>query len=127
PGVSHAALAAKGFTEHEIAAAEAALADTRRLAAAFAPAVIGAGFVSDVLGAAPEAIAEPGFDTLAHAGFSAGDVAAAEAYALGPETPSEADLPSSLAAALAPASEIPTAARLAMLQAVEAVTCAPAS
>ena len=127
PGVGHAGLAAKGFTTHEIAAAEAALAETRSLIAAFAPAVIGAGFVIDVLGAAPEAIAEPGFDTLAHAGFSAADVAAAEVFALGPETLADADLPAALADALAPACDIPTAARLAMLRAVEAVTCAPAS
>ncbi|HWF77792.1 MAG TPA: ribonucleotide reductase [Caulobacteraceae bacterium] len=127
PGVSHVALSAKGFTAHEIGAAEAALVEVRSLSAAFAPAVIGAGFVIDVLGAAPEAIAEAGFDTLAHAGFSAADVAAAEAYALGPETLAEAELPPALAAALAPASEIPTAARLAMLRAVETVTCAPAT
>ncbi len=127
PGVSHAALTAKGFTSHEIALAEAALGEAAGLRPAFAPAVIGAGFVTDVLGASPEALAEPDFDTLAHAGFSPAEIAAAEAFALGADSPTAAGLPDALAAALAPASEIGLAARFAMLRAVEAVTCAPAT
>jgi ribonucleoside-diphosphate reductase alpha chain len=126
PGVSHAALAAKGFTSHEIAAVEAALGEAGDLRAAFAPAVIGAGFVTDVLGASPEALAAPDFDTLAHAGFSPADIAAAEAFALGAGAPSDSALPGGLANVLAPAAEIAGPARLAMLRAVEAVTCAPA-
>jgi ribonucleoside-diphosphate reductase alpha chain len=126
PGVGHEALAAKGFTEHEIGAAEASLLDADTLRAAFAPAVIGAGFVADVLGAPAAALADPGFDTLAHAGFSEAEVAAAEAFALGQPPAYAAELPAPLRAALAPAAEIGLAARLAMIAAVEAVTDAPA-
>ena len=125
PGVGHAALAAKGFTAHEIAAAEAALGDASCLRAAFAPAVIGAGFVTDVLGAPAEAIADPAFDTLAHAGFSESEIAAAEAFALGAEKPAGADLPPALAAVFAPATEIPQTARFAMLRAIETAAGAP--
>ncbi|MCC7266635.1 MAG: ribonucleotide reductase [Caulobacteraceae bacterium] len=83
PGVDHRALRTLGFTDHEISAAEAALPFSPSLRAAFAPAVIGAGFVCDVLGASPEQIADPGFDTLAFAGFEAAAVAEAEASAMG--------------------------------------------
>jgi ribonucleoside-diphosphate reductase alpha chain len=125
PGVSHAALEAKGFTAHEIAAAEAALGGAGSLRAAFAPAVVGAGFVTDVLGAAPEAIADLAFDTLAHAGFSEADIAAAEAFALGAAGPTAAHLPPSLATVLAPAGEIAQSARFAMLRAIETAAGAP--
>ena len=127
PGVSHAALEAKGFTAHEIAAVEAALREAGSLRAAFAPSAVGAGFMTDVLGAPPEAIADPAFDTLAHAGFSEADIAAAEAFALGAESPADADLPPALAAVLAPAGEITQAARFAMLRAIETVAGAPAT
>jgi ribonucleoside-diphosphate reductase alpha chain len=83
PGVDHAALKAKGFTDHEIAAAEAALPFVSDLRNAFAPALMGEGFVCDVLGATPEMLKEPGFDTLKLAGFSDEEVAAAAAVAVG--------------------------------------------
>ena len=83
PGIDHRALRALGFTDHEISAAEAALPFASSLRAAFAPEVIGAGFVCDVLGATPEQIAAPGFDTLAFAGFEAAAVAEAEAAVMG--------------------------------------------
>ncbi len=127
PAVGHAALEAKGFTAHEIATAEAALREAGSLRAAFAPAVVGAGFVTDVLGASSEAIADPAFDTLAHAGFSEADIAAAEAFALGAESPAAADLPPALAMVLAPAGEIPQRARFAMLRGIETAAGAPAT
>jgi ribonucleoside-diphosphate reductase alpha chain len=126
PGVSHEALAAKGFTGHEIAAVEAALGGAASLRAAFAPAVVGAGFVADVLGAPAEALADPGFDTLAHAGFSEPDVAETEAFALGHAPHRATVLLAALRAALTPAAEIGPPARLAMIAAVEAATDAPA-
>jgi ribonucleoside-diphosphate reductase alpha chain len=127
PGVDHEGLAAKGFTAHEIAAAEAALAASRSLRQAFAPSVIGAGFVADVLGASAEALGAADFDTLAQAGFGADEIAAAEAYALGGASLESAGLGSGLCAALTPAADIGLAARLAMLQAVEAQLDAPAT
>jgi ribonucleoside-diphosphate reductase alpha chain len=127
PGVNHESLIAKGFTGHEIAAAETALRDAGSLRAAFAPATIGAGFVADVLGAPADALSDPRFDTLAHAGFTDADIAAAEAFALGGSASEASDLPPALRAALTPAAQIGLPARLAMIRAVEAMTCAPAT
>ncbi|HZZ31230.1 MAG TPA: ribonucleotide reductase, partial [Phenylobacterium sp.] len=90
PGVNHAALLARGFTDHEIAAVEAALPLVGRLPAAFAPSVIGEGFLRDVMGATPEQLADPQFDLLALMGFTVADVAAAEGHALGADSLSEA-------------------------------------
>ena len=127
PGVNHESLAAKGFTGHEIAAAEAALLEARDLRAAFAPTVIGAGFVADVLGAGAEALADPAFDTLAHAGFGADDIAEAQDFALGRASPAAAPrLPAQLREALKPAAEIDLSARLAMIAAIEPALSAPA-
>ncbi|HUO13139.1 MAG TPA: ribonucleotide reductase [Caulobacteraceae bacterium] len=117
PGVNHDTLAARGFTAHEIAAAEGELGQGCALREAFAPAIVGAGFVADVLGATSEALAQPDFDTLAIAGFSDDEVAAAEAYALG--SPGAGNLPSALKAVLAPAAEVSLPARLAMAAAIE--------
>jgi ribonucleoside-diphosphate reductase alpha chain len=127
PGVNHETLAAKGFTSLEIGAAEAALATAPSLRAAFAPAIVGAGFLVDVLGAADDALDGAGFDTLALAGFSADEIAAAEAFALGRVTPAAPSLPDDLQAALLGAADISLAARLAMIWAVEAAISAPAT
>ena len=127
PGVNHETLAAKGFTDHEIAAAETALPTAVDFRAAFAPAVIGAGFVADVLGAGEEDLRRATFDTLAHAGFNDDDIAAAEAFAMGRVSLTSSGLAAGLTAALAPAAEIGLAARLAMIRAIEAVICAPAT
>ena len=82
--LSPSALAQRGFTEHELGRAQAALAaGAPDLRAAFAPEVVGAGFVRDALGADPEAMAQPGFDTLAQVGLTAEEVDAAQADALG--------------------------------------------
>lgn len=81
PGIDHAALAARGFTEHEIAQAEAALPFAATLREAFAG--IDPGFLCDVLGATDADLANPAFDVLAHAGFTPAQIEQAEAYALG--------------------------------------------
>ncbi len=83
PGVGHAELHALGLTDHEISAAENHLAFVTSLPQAFTPAILGAGFVCDVLGAPAEALEDPAFDTLAFAGFSLEQVAAAERFAMG--------------------------------------------
>jgi len=83
PHVNPTALQAKGFTDHEIGLAEQALPLTRSLRAAFAPAVVGAGFAQDVLGVPADALADPAFDLLAFAGFTPDQIAAAEVHALG--------------------------------------------
>ena len=119
PGVNHASLAERGFTGHEITAVEAALPRSPWLAAAFAPEVIGQGFIRDVLGATDEQLSDPRFDVLAFVGFTASDVAAAERHALGgpdldnaPFLTADASLVFRSAAALGPEP------RLAMAQAL---------
>ncbi|HEY2177584.1 MAG TPA: ribonucleotide reductase [Caulobacteraceae bacterium] len=124
PGIDHAALLAKGFTDHEIAAAETAMAGAEGLRQAFAPAVIGTGFVGDVLGASPEAMADRCFDTLAFAGFSAEEIAVAEAYALGTGSLAAASFLADDEPFLA-ADEIALDARLAMVAAVQPFIDAP--
>ncbi|HEX7885380.1 MAG TPA: ribonucleotide reductase [Phenylobacterium sp.] len=83
PGVSAQALTARGFTSLEIAAVEAELPFAASLARAFAPTIVGEGFLRDVLDATAEQLADPGMDVLALAGFSPDQIAAAEAHALG--------------------------------------------
>jgi len=90
PGVSRAALIGCGFTDHEVAAVEAALPFVSRLTEAFRPQIIGDGFVRDVLGASAPQLADPELDVLALAGFTRGDVALAEIHALGHESLADA-------------------------------------
>jgi ribonucleoside-diphosphate reductase alpha chain len=127
PGIDHRALTARGFTEHEIAAAETVLPLVPRLADAFAPQVIGEGFVRDVLGASAEQLADSTLDVLALAGFEAADVAAAQAHALGHSSLSGAEgLRPDQARVFRTAEEMGEAPRLAMLQAIGPALAAPA-
>jgi ribonucleoside-diphosphate reductase alpha chain len=126
PGVDHAALLARGFTDHEIAAVEALLPLVTRLADAFAPAVIGEGFIRDVLGATPEQLADPRLDVLALTGFTAGDIAAAEAHALGdPSLAGAAFLSPAAQLAFRSDLEMGPRARFAMLQALSPALATP--
>ncbi len=125
PAVDHAALTAKGFTEHEIGAIEAALPAAQRLRDAFAPAIVGVGFVRDVLGAGDEAT-QPGFDTLALAGFTTDEIAAAERFALGAGDLSDgAFLDAEARALFQGAAQVSHEARLAMAAAVQGPLIAP--
>ncbi|HET9160337.1 MAG TPA: ribonucleotide reductase, partial [Caulobacteraceae bacterium] len=83
PGVDHAALKARGFTDHELAIIEQALVNARSLREAFDPAAIDPGFLRDVVGIDTEALEDRAFDLLREMGFDAGQIFAAEAYALG--------------------------------------------
>ncbi len=80
PGVTAEALNAAGFTEYEIGLVDAALLSAPSLQAAFAPQVLGLGFVRDVLGTEPDAT---GADILAAAGFSAQAIDEASVYGFG--------------------------------------------
>ena len=127
PGVDHGALQDRGFTEHEIAAAEAALPFARRLSEAFAPEVVGSGFLMDVLGASAEALADPDFDTLALAGFSPEAIATAQAYALGDPSLAGADfLTPAQRAVLQPGDELDPQPYLAMMAALQPELAWPA-
>jgi len=125
PGVHPAALRERGFTDHEIAEVQAALPCAPDLRAAFAPGVVGEGFVRDVLGAPAEALQAHDLDVLALAGFTPADVEAAEAHVLGAGL-AGADLPAPVAALLAGADLIGAGAASAMTVAAETFTCAPA-
>jgi len=121
PGIDHRALKARGFTDHEISAAEAVLPFVDRLDQAFAPAVVGEGFVCDVLGATSENLAE--VDVLALAGFTAEEIAAAQAHALG--DPTGGALADDIAQVFRSAEEIGHGAHLAMLKALAPALATP--
>lgn len=124
PAIDHTMLQARGFTAHEIELAEDALRQADDLRAAFAPAVIGAGFLSDVLGVPADVLADPDFDTLAFAGFSETEIEAAERHALGARRLSDCEALEGELRALFAAAEAPVLAdRLAMQTAVETFTC----
>jgi ribonucleoside-diphosphate reductase alpha chain len=123
PGVTLAALQAKGFTAHEIGLIDAALGSAEDLSDAFSPQVLGAGFVRDVLGAGPAA---DGAEVLRLAGFDDAAIALAERHILGAGDFSE--LPgftAAEAAVFATGDEIDAADRLAMAAAVDPFFCAP--
>jgi ribonucleoside-diphosphate reductase alpha chain len=126
PGVNHAGLLARGFTDHEIAAVEAALPLVARLTDAFAPSVIGEGFLRDVMGASADQLADPQFDALALMGFAAADVAAAEAHALGADSLAQAEFLTPIARDVFRTSEaLGEAPRRAMVQALELALAVP--
>jgi ribonucleoside-diphosphate reductase alpha chain len=122
-GLSLSALHALGFTDYELGKVQAALLDADSLADAFSAAVLGEGFIHDVLGAPSD-----GADVLSLAGFDADTVAVAEAHILGFQTlAGMPGLDPHAEAVLAGRSEIDMAARLAMSAALDAFTCAPAA
>ena len=123
PGLDHATLRAKGFTDLEIDAVEAVLASASDLEAAFSPAVLGEGFVQDVLGLTAEEAADPWFDVLGRLDFDPAAVEAARAWAFGAASLSDwPGLPETLKPVFA---EPGRAALLAMTAAVETFSGAP--
>ena len=125
PHIHPASLRERGFTDHEIAAVHTALPTAADLRAAFAADVLDAGFIRDVLGAPASALEDPALDVLALAGFTAAQIEAAEAHALGAGLHG-ADLPAEIRALLAGADEIGPAATLVMTRAAETFIDAPA-
>lgn len=126
PAIDHLVLQARGFTAHEIEKAENALRECRGLRAAFAPAVMGPGFLRDVLGASAEDVAHRDFDTLAFADFSEDEIEAAERYALGAGRLGDCQALNPELREAFRSAETPTFAdRLAMLTAVEGFACLP--
>ena len=126
PHLGRPALEALGFTDHEIGGIETALAEGAPLRTAFAAERLGEGFVRDVLGASADALAGPDFDLLAFMGVTEDQVRAAENHvharsglAACPALPEEAR------AVFASAETITTEDRLAMIAALDSVSCAP--
>lgn len=119
PGVDQAALESRGFTDHEIAAVESALPFARRLADALCPRVIDPGFLTDVLGLSEAELSDPELDLPVRMGFSAEQLAQADAAIAGAGRLS--DLPGlspDQAAVLSLGEEIAPSARLAMAAAL---------
>jgi ribonucleoside-diphosphate reductase alpha chain len=86
PAIDHAALQARGFTNHEIAAVEDALSSTTHLPDAFL--AVDEGFMRDVLGAP---WSEAGFDPLVFMGFTEEEIAVAQAHVYGANLPNLAE------------------------------------
>ena len=86
PGVSWEALKAKGLPEKALKRAEAVLANSLSLSAAFLPSTLGKEVLDKALHIPEEFAARPGFSVLRHLGFSDADVEAAEAFACGAMT-----------------------------------------
>lgn len=130
PWINPATLKAKGLTDHEIDAAEATLRLTGDIRLAFSPAVIGEGFLKDILGAEADAISAPDFNTLAHLGFSLDAIQQAQIHACGTgDLDSWAGLSSPHWGVFRRADGLEgpdLLARLAMTVAAETFTCAPA-
>jgi ribonucleoside-diphosphate reductase alpha chain len=125
PGVDRVVLRERGFTDHEIEAALAALPVATSLRDAFSLAIVGEGFVRDVLGASAEALQDRNLDVLAIAGFTPQQIEAAERHVLGAPDLAASDLAAEVKALLAGGERISVEARLAMSAACEAFTDAP--
>jgi ribonucleoside-diphosphate reductase alpha chain len=126
PGIDRAALEARGFTDHEIAAVESALPFAGRLSDALSPQVIDPGFLSDVLGLSEAEFADPALDLAARMGFSPEQIAQADAALAGAGGLS--DLPGlteTQAAVFAVGAEAGPAARLAMVSALAPLLALP--
>ncbi|HYF21996.1 MAG TPA: ribonucleotide reductase [Caulobacteraceae bacterium] len=123
PHVNATTLKAKGFTDFELEAVECALACVSTLRDAFNAAVLGEGFLREVVGLSADQTADPTFDLLAWLGFDGAEIDEAERYVLGsPTLEGWAELPQ----ALRPVFAVPdTAARLAMTTALECFACTP--
>ncbi len=83
PCVSHDALRAHGFGADELARVEETLADAVDIHVAFDPFVLGERFCRDVLKLPDGALHDAQFAVLEHLGFSAEDIAEADAFACG--------------------------------------------
>jgi len=78
PGIDHAALRAKGFTDLELEGVEQALAQVDSLPDVFRSPVLDRGFLRDVLG-----VEQASDEVLAHLGFSLDEIAVAATWSLG--------------------------------------------
>jgi ribonucleoside-diphosphate reductase alpha chain len=86
PGVSHAALRSKGFTQAALDAVEANLASAFDVRFVFNKWSLGADFCTRVLGFDRAQLDAPGFDMLAALGFSKADIEAANIHCCGAMT-----------------------------------------
>ncbi|RMG21587.1 MAG: vitamin B12-dependent ribonucleotide reductase [Deltaproteobacteria bacterium] len=86
PGVSHAALKAKGFTDEALRKVDQALGSAFDLSFAFNRWTLGDEFLKEDLGVDEVTLSRPDFDLLAWLGFSAEEIRQANDYACGTMT-----------------------------------------
>jgi ribonucleoside-diphosphate reductase alpha chain len=86
PAVNHASLRAKGFDDAALAAVEAALGSAFDIRFAFNKWNFEEEFLSERLGIEPQALADPGFDSLSALGFSRAEIDRANAWCCGAMT-----------------------------------------
>ncbi|MEX2648737.1 MAG: vitamin B12-dependent ribonucleotide reductase, partial [Alphaproteobacteria bacterium] len=86
PGVNHAALRAKGFTQAALDAVEANLASAFDIRFVFNRWTLGADFCARVLGFDKQQLDVPGFDMLSALGFAKADIEAANVFCCGAMT-----------------------------------------
>jgi len=86
PGVDHAALREKGFTDKELAAIEKALVTAFDIKFVFNKWTLGEAFCKDVLGFSAAQLDDPSFDMLSALGFSKAEIEAANTYCCGAMT-----------------------------------------
>ncbi len=86
PGINRATLRAKGFTDAALAKAEGALASAFDIRFVFNKWTLGADFLTDALKIPAEKLEEPGFDLLAHLGFSKSEIEGANLHICGAMT-----------------------------------------
>ena len=86
PGIGHAALRAKGFTESVLQKIEKAIRDAFDVRFVFNQWSLGAEFCTQTLGISPSQLQDPSFDMLKALGFSKDDIEAANVHACGAMT-----------------------------------------
>ncbi len=86
PGINHTALLGHGFGPGEIEKIEAALPSAFDIRFVFNQWTLGEEFCTEVLGIPAEKLGDPGFDMLAHLGFSKAEIEAANDHVCGTMT-----------------------------------------
>ncbi|WP_378944863.1 vitamin B12-dependent ribonucleotide reductase [Paracoccus sp. R86501] len=86
PTIGHQALAAKGFGPSQLDRIEAALAGAFNIRFVFNQWTLGRDFCRGTLGIGADLLADPGFDLLAHLGFSQAQIEAANDHVCGTMT-----------------------------------------
>ena len=86
PGVNHATLRARGFTEQKLDEVEQALASAFDIKFVFNKWTLGAEFLATTLKVPVATLEDPGFDVLTHLGFSKAEIDAANIHVCGAMT-----------------------------------------
>ncbi|SIT76680.1 vitamin B12-dependent ribonucleotide reductase [Pontibaca methylaminivorans] len=86
PGVNHTSLAGHGFGAQELAKVDAALEGAFDIRFVFNQWTLGTEFCTNVLGIPQDKLNDPGFDLLAHLGYSRADISAANDHVCGTMT-----------------------------------------